>query len=487
MAFGIPYALQKESFPLEENTNLSEVVALAKTTAKELGWIITNEYNNGFTADTGFMAKKGLSMSDFGQHVMVKVEKGNLHIRSQSEPLHFFDRGRNRLNILSFSEKYKELSANAPEVVDGAEEVGTLHFPGEEETDIFTIESENRRRVIAMPILVAINVIVFILMLVNGVSLLKPDSEVLLKWGANFRPEILQGAYWRLLTSCFLHIGIFHLVMNMYGLIYVGRLLEPLMGYAKFTWAYLLSGIVASMASMYWHEFTVSAGASGAIFGMFGVFLALITTKLISKEKRKPILTNMAGFLGYNLLIGTSQGVDNAAHIGGLLSGVLIGYVWYIGFNKTNRSEQGIIAIAVVSISLMASGYFLLKNLNNDYSEYTLRMERYDKIQADALLPYTIFNTGRTDKYMLEVLEKDGQDNWRKALTLLDSLNELSLPEEVVHYNERLSQYCEFQMDYYDAISNQIKTPGPTQDSLVKEAVIRIETLVALINSESRP
>ena len=79
-------------------------------------------------------------------------------------------------------------------------------------------------------------------MAINGVNIMLPDNGSLLNWGANFRPMTLDGQWWRLLTNCFLHIGIFHLLMNMYALLYIGVLLEPLLGRTRFLSAYLLTG-----------------------------------------------------------------------------------------------------------------------------------------------------------------------------------------------------------------------------------------------------
>ncbi len=107
-------------------------------------------------------------------------------------------------------------------------------------------------------------------MILTGVDIMVPDTESLIAWGANFRPITLAGEWWRLLTSCFLHIGIIHLLMNLYALMYIGIQLEPHLGKTRFLAAYLLTGIAGSANSLYWHEFTVSAGASGAIFGMYG-------------------------------------------------------------------------------------------------------------------------------------------------------------------------------------------------------------------------
>src|SRR5690606_29451613 len=89
------------------------------------------------------------------------------------------------------------------------------------------------------PILIYANLLIFILMTVSGVHFLEPNNESLLNWGANYKPFTLDGQWWRLLSSCFIHIGVFHLAMNMYALIYIGLLLEPHLGKTRFLMAYL--------------------------------------------------------------------------------------------------------------------------------------------------------------------------------------------------------------------------------------------------------
>jgi len=196
-------------------------------------------------------------------------------------------------------------------------------------------------------LIILLNIIVFIIMVIKGVDFWNPSSESLLNFGANYRPLILNGEWWRLVTCCFVHIGIIHLLVNLGALYYIGELLEPLLGVARFTTAYLLTGIAGSMASIYWHENTVSAGASGAIFGMYGVFLALLTTNLIKKNQRKELLSSIGIFIAYNLLYGILKGkndglikgeIDNAAHIGGLLAGLLCGYFYYFGLKNQKLS-----------------------------------------------------------------------------------------------------------------------------------------------------
>ncbi|PIF31274.1 membrane associated rhomboid family serine protease [Flavobacterium sp. 9] len=177
------------------------------------------------------------------------------------------------------------------------------------------------------PILINLNLFIFILMVCTGFGLFTFKGKDLLDWGANFRPFVEDGQWWRLLTSVFLHGGIMHLVSNMFGLYIVGLFLEPLLGKAKYLIIYLVTGIFASLASIWWHDATVSVGASGAIFGLYGLFIALSFRKVFSPLLNKAYLVFGAIFVGYNLLMGLFGNIDNAAHIGGLISGFVIGCI----------------------------------------------------------------------------------------------------------------------------------------------------------------
>jgi len=190
--------------------------------------------------------------------------------------------------------------------------------------------------------LIELNLLIFIIMVFAGLGFISFNGIDLLKWGANYRPSILNGEYWRLLTNIFLHGGLMHVLFNMYALFFVGIFLEPVMGTAKYILVYLFTGIIASIASAWWHVATVSVGASGAIFGLYGVFFALLTVNVFSKDLKKSFLISTAIFIVYNLIYGLTGGIDNAAHIGGLLSGLLLGYMMYPSLkNKIKQDESG--------------------------------------------------------------------------------------------------------------------------------------------------
>lgn len=189
------------------------------------------------------------------------------------------------------------------------------------------------------PILIYSNLAIYILMTILGLGFISFKGQDLLNWGANYGPLTKNGEWWRLLTSTFLHGGLMHVLANMYGLLFVGIFLEPMLGKAKFLTTYLLTGLLASIASIWWYDATISVGASGAIFGLYGLFLAFMLTKVFPSEFGKAFLLSTVIFVGYNLLMGLVGGIDNAAHIGGLLSGFLVGLILYPTIKKEVINE----------------------------------------------------------------------------------------------------------------------------------------------------
>ena len=184
-------------------------------------------------------------------------------------------------------------------------------------------------------ILVDLNILLFLVMVVAGVPFFSPTADELMAWGACEREAVLNGGYWRLLVSTFEHAGVFHLAMNMVGLFITGMLVEPILGRWRMALAYLFAGICGSVASLVWHENVVSVGASGAIFGLFGVMLSLLLTGIIPKAEKGAYWYILVVYGVVGLLFGFfKSGTDNAAHVGGVLGGFLIGMLFSIVFRK---------------------------------------------------------------------------------------------------------------------------------------------------------
>jgi rhomboid protease GluP len=153
---------------------------------------------------------------------------------------------------------------------------------------------------------------------------MSPSTMGLINWGANYGPKTASGEWWRLLTCTFMHIGFVHVAMNMAVLWDIGRIVEKMTGNFGFFAGYLISGLGGSIASLVWNPAVLSAGASGAVFGVFGMLLGFLVRDRgsVPPDVLKHLQKSAVVFIGYNVLFGLSKsGIDNAAHVGGLITG----------------------------------------------------------------------------------------------------------------------------------------------------------------------
>ena len=300
------------------------------------------------------------------------------------------------------------------------------------------------------PILININLLVFIAMAVSGVNILQPENQDLLNWGANFRPMVAEGQRWRLLTACFLHIGILHLMLNMYALHFIGSVLEPYLGKARFLATYLILGIAGNLTSIWWFQSTISAGASGAIFGLYGTFLALLTTNLIDKSVKTSIIPGIIFFIAYNVFYGLrpNSGIDNAAHLGGLFCGIVIGYAWLPCLKQYDNTRMKYSTITVLSIVLLVSSIIVFRYLPNDIAKYEKQMYQFVSMESMALEVFQLPAETPRDKILSEINNR-GLYYWKENIKLLKSFKDLDLPWSVRVRNKKLIKYCELRIKSY--------------------------------------
>jgi rhomboid protease GluP len=225
--------------------------------------------------------------------------------------------------------------------------------------DVLPAQSVDEKQTPATYVLLAINIIVFLAMLAFGISAIDPDTAKVLRWGADYGPYTLGGQYWRLITSMFVHFGIIHIFGNMWCLWSLGRLAERLLGALSVIGVYLLTGVGASLLSLSWDPMRVSAGASGAIFGIAG---ALITTLYFGKhnlpqESVRRLLGYVLRFSLLNLLFGLKGHIDNMAHLGGLVTGLLIGLFLARTFtspaDEQNTRRRKIMAVSALALLVL--------------------------------------------------------------------------------------------------------------------------------------
>ncbi len=156
---------------------------------------------------------------------------------------------------------------------------------------------------------------------------MNPTRDQLLRWGANWGPLSLGTQPWRILTSNYVHVGLIHLGFNMWCLWNLGQLAEQILGRLNFVLLYTICGLAGSLASLWWHPMVVGAGASGAIFGLAGAAIAVfyLGHLPIAKSALSNTMRSLLTFVGYNLVFGLTPGIDNSAHIGGLVAGLAMG------------------------------------------------------------------------------------------------------------------------------------------------------------------
>lgn len=458
MAFGVsPKHIQDISL---DNLTTEQFLVLAIEAAKKLGW------NINYTSETGFIAFTGFSLSSWSEEVQVKIDGDHANLKSECTGSQMVDWGKNKKNIERLLATFNELKASyspeelirkheelKPDLVLKEQDILSNSTPSKEGIAGFLELFKPSPGYFITPILLNLNIAVFILMVISGVNFMAPDNESLLTWGANFRPVTLEGEWWRLITNCFLHIGIFHLAMNMFALVYIGLLLEPYLGRAKFATAYFLTGITASITSLYWHDLTISAGASGAIFGMYGVFLALLSTNLIEKAVRKALLTSIAVFVGYNILNGLKpdSGIDNAAHMGGLLSGLLIGYALIPSLRKPDENKLKFGTISLLSTLVLIFSFVVYMVIPNDIGTYETKMKEFTASEETALEVYNLPPNTSRDKTLYAIKDR-GIFYWNKNIELLDSFKDMDLPTQIRTNNKLLKEYCELRIKCYELL-----------------------------------
>ncbi|WP_256004007.1 rhomboid family intramembrane serine protease [Pedobacter deserti] len=301
---------------------------LALHAAKELGWAI-------FDIDaTGFKAYTNPYVAADNRLIHFSVNDDMASVRCENISAQLFDYGGGR--IFQFIEK---MQAMRPDFTE--EELKSIYERREMlKVDTPTIAPEVTNRgfasfflpregYIITPLLVNISLLIFIIMRLSGVPFFAAGEEALIRWGANFGPDTLNGQPWRLITASFLSTGVLPLLVSMFALVYIGQILEPLLGSLRFTLAYLLGAIAAGLTSLWWNDAAATSGAFGAIFGLCGICLAVFSTELLPRGLRKSMFRNMCIFTLLCLFFLKQPSDYYVAVFGSLTYGVVFGYSTY--------------------------------------------------------------------------------------------------------------------------------------------------------------
>ena len=296
----------------------------------------TNKIISKLKLKTFSIKMKSLSIyTNLGENANIQSDKDNIRISASTNT----------------DLKNTELSKLCPDIVEKTKyKEGGIELFMKLTNDINRTNSDRNiksqklfatKKPIVTYIFITICIIMFIL--TRGST----DIETLLKYGANNAYLTKSGEYYRLLSSMFIHIGLLHLLFNMYALYIIGPQVESFYGKFKYFLIYILSGVSGSILSITFSSNTVSAGASGAIFGLMG---ALLYFGFFYRNYLGSVIkSQIVPIIMLNLVIGFStSGIDNAAHIGGLIGGILTSLALGVT-DKTRKADKinGLIVLAL--------------------------------------------------------------------------------------------------------------------------------------------
>lgn len=222
------------------------------------------------------------------------------------------------------------------------------------------------RQISGTIILVSINLAIFLAMALSAGYFLRFSGDQVLRWGANYGPLTMNGQLWRLFSAMFVHIGLAHLLINMWCLYELGALTEHIYGRGPMLLLYGLTGIAGGIASLARNPTIVSAGASGAVFGLAGVLITGLAFDKLAAPRRELMvaMASLLAFAAYNLTYGFLKGgIDNGAHVGGLVSGLLLGIaVSHDAPQKWRRQA----AVCGLSFLVLIAAYVAVKKIRGE-------------------------------------------------------------------------------------------------------------------------
>ncbi|GLT22557.1 hypothetical protein GCM10007933_20170 [Zoogloea oryzae] len=317
--------------------------------------------------------------------------------------------------------------------------------------------------------LVVINSVVFAALAIAAVNPMQIPPDLLIRFGGNFAPLVQQGEGWRFFTALFLHGGLLHVGLNMLALHQAGQVVERLFGRWGFLTIYVIAGLLGNAASLWWKPGPVSVGASGAIFGVYGALLAYLLRQRgsVPAEVFREMRSGTLGFIGYSLFAGFSiPGIDNAAHLGGLVGGLLLGAAFAEPLVSPKPVRWlapqvlgGLLLAAALGSWLWKESPQVVRNfeIGSAYQQ-TIRqfaLEEQELLREQAALMDAMRQKRITEAAALDKLEHDFIPRWDRAIT---ALSWREAPDDYEWQRDELVHYATTRRDALKALAQAIET-----------------------------
>lgn len=346
-------------------------VIINSQTLRKLGWdsddkvatIVMEEANfllniEGNETTFEFPLYEVTSLAILSNLVTIETAQGKLELKFYTEE-----------EAVKFNNVYEYL------IKDG---FNSFEFQVLKDKNFYTVLEHISPRVYATYTIIILNIIYYIWIIASGGNALSVESKLAINLGANFGPMTLNGEIWRIFTSMFIHFSLLHLLVNMQSLFYLGSFVEKLYGSKHFIMLYLISGLFGSIFSLLINPTIVSAGASGAVFGVCGAFIVFLYKPdlKIPKNVILKFAPSLALFVIFNIGYGliNSNSIDNGAHIGGLIGGMIIGYLISrpVSINARLMESRHLISSAIkcaIALTLCSILFIFINPIHGDKIE----------------------------------------------------------------------------------------------------------------------
>lgn len=476
MPFGWKTQYEKR-VPTEGLSNW-QIFSIAQKACKNLDWEYLIVDEKTFTATTP-------THWTLSEHIIkIIVENDEIIFESQSESLDLYEAGRNKKNIEeqllpAYKEARKHISYEELQFSANALKVETIR----------QIRSGNRiaseritfgfkdHEVTFM--LIAVNLLLYTIMVVKGVDYVNPAPADIIAWGGNLKSDVTSGEWWRLITAVFVHIGILPLLANIFGLYFIGLMVEPMLGKFKLLIAYICTGVIAGLASIFWIEQGVTAGASGAIFGLYGVLLAFATTSYINKKFPKVWIFCITAYAVVNVVMGLQGANDNAANLGGFAAGVAVGYLFFFFHFKRNLARAGgtRISFEILLITGFLVFFYLHKNGTNDSLRFEKEVMKLNQIELKAMTQMQQLQS-KTNEEAAVFLRDSALPQWKHFQKEIIKTDAYRLDDEFKQKRNLLSKYAELRVRQTELIYKSIIEETDKYNVEVNEVSDKIDKII---------
>jgi len=462
MSISWGYSPKTEKFIPLGDFPVDKYLIVAQQAIENLGWKLSH------ISVTGLIAYTPISFQSYSEEISIRIHGGFAVIKSECVGIQmlFNDYGKNEVNFEKFFHEFEYVEFHLKDIWD--ERLGKFRteIAGQDDTyfEKAPLATKNKIKNIlylffpqkgytVTPILVLINIIYFLLisfltalyfryLLANqahaeGDIFVQKVKDFSLNLGVNNRNAVLDGAYWRLITYQFVHGSISHIFFNMYALIYLGLMIENKLGWKKFLFIYILSGICGGSLSLIFHQENVMMGASGAIMGLYGAFLALLLNKTFEPKATQALLISTL-IVSALILINGAFGIkiDNAAHIGGFFCGFVLCCILVYSFGNEGEIKNCVRYSVSALLILLFSGGIVRFSSKYQTEEFNKLNNEFNS-NLEYLKPITDLKVDLPKDIKLISIKEDGIRPTEKNLEIIKQMEGLNLKKEDAKERDR--------------------------------------------------